>query len=148
MPTDLQSVKRLDYMLVDANGHIDIIEIKRPHDKSILTQNVYRNNHIPEKELSGTIMQIEKYIFFLNRWGIDGEKTLTKRYQQALPDGFKIKIINPGGIIIMGREDRLTPEQKVDLEVVKRKYKNVIDIITYDNLIHRLEATLNRFKEV
>jgi len=145
LPGDALAGKKLDYMLVDANGHIDIIEIKRPFDKSILTRNVYRNNHIPEKELSGTIMQIEKYIFFLNRWGSLGERALTKRYSQTLPEGFQIRITNPGGIIIMGREDRLTPGQKLDLEVVKRKYKNVIDIITYDNLIYRLQATLQKF---
>jgi hypothetical protein len=29
----------------------------------------YRNNHIPLRELSGAVMQIEKYIYYLNRWG-------------------------------------------------------------------------------
>ena len=38
----------------------------------------------------------------------------------------------------MGREDRLTEDQKKDFEIIKRKYKNVIDILTYDDLLRRL----------
>lgn len=76
-------------------------------------------------------MQIEKYIFYLNKWGKKGEEVLTKKYKDELPKGFSIKITNPGGIIIMGRENNLSPSQKQDFEVIKRKYKNVLDIITY-----------------
>ena len=55
----------LDYLLVDSNGHIDIIEIKKPFDHCIVTESGYRNNHVPLRELSGAIMQIEKYFVFL-----------------------------------------------------------------------------------
>ena len=34
-------------------------------------------------------------------------------------------------------------EQKKDFEITKRKYKNIIDIITYDDLLHRLETTIS-----
>lgn len=138
----------LDYMLIDANGHADIIEIKQPFDKCIITENKYRNNYIPLRELSGTIMQIEKYIYFLNRWGYVGERELSKRYGEELPKGFEIKITNPSGLIIMGRDVALRTEQKLDFEVVKRKYKNMIDIITYDNLIYRLKATIEQIKRI
>ena len=53
-----------------------------------------------------------------------------------------IKITNPSGLIIMGRDNNLTAIQKQDFEVIKRKYKNVIDIITYDDLISRLKFTI------
>jgi hypothetical protein len=138
----------LDFLLVDTNGHIDVIEIKKPFDNSIITQGKHRNNYIPLRELSGTIMQLEKYIFFLNRWGAAGEKYLSEKYYDILPDGIEIKITNPGGLIIMGRENKLTEEQKLDFEVVKRKYKNVIDIITYDNLVHRLKITIEQIRKL
>jgi hypothetical protein len=47
-----------------------------------------------------------------------------------LAENFKIKITNPSGLIIMGRTVGLSEEQIQDFEVIKRKYKNVIDIIT------------------
>jgi hypothetical protein len=90
-------------------------------------------------------MQVEKYLYYLNRWGTDGEVTLTERYREVLPQGFSIKITNPSGIIIMGRDNNLTEAQRRDFEVVKRKYKNIADIITYDDLLRRLEFVIKQF---
>ncbi len=132
--------KYLDFMLVDSNGNIDIVEIKKPFSgKKIITLGTYRNNHVPVRELSGSIMQVEKYIYNLNRWGERGEKKLTENYKSQLPRDLKIKITNPCGIVVLGREIGLTTAQKNDLEIIKRKYKNVIDVITYDDLIQRLK---------
>jgi hypothetical protein len=55
--------KFLDFLLVDSNGNTDIIEIKKPFDNAIMTSGVYRDNFIPLRELSGTVMQIEKYVY-------------------------------------------------------------------------------------
>jgi hypothetical protein len=134
--------KFLDFLLVDSNGNADIIEIKKPFENVIMTKSVYRDNYIPLRELSGTVMQIEKYIYYLNRWSSEGEKFLTNKYKDKLPLGLSIKITNPSGIIIMGRENNLSADQKQDFEVVKRKYKNVVDIITYDNLVERLSTMI------
>jgi hypothetical protein len=83
----------------------------------------------------------------LNKWGRKGEEKLTEKYKEQLAENFKIKITNPGGIIIMGRKKGLTDEQLQDFEVIKRKYKNVIDIITYDDLIERLEFTIEQWSK-
>lgn len=139
-------VKSLDYLFVDANGHVDIVEIKQPFDQSIMTKGMYRDNYIPLRELSGTVMQLEKYIYYLNRWGKRGEKLLTEKYQNELPKNFDIHITNPKGFIIMGRENNLSKAQKNDFEVVKRKYKNVIDILSYDDLLQRLKFSIEQIK--
>ncbi|TRW23615.1 DUF4263 domain-containing protein [Flavobacterium zepuense] len=145
----IDSKKRrfLDFMLVDSNGNIDVIEIKKPFENSIMTDRLYRNNYIPHKDLTGTIMQLEKYIYHLNRGGVLGEKKLNEKYLDKLPKDLNIKITNPQGLIIMGRENNLSSEQKSDFEVVKRKYKNVIDILTYDDLIQRLKFTIEQIKK-
>ncbi|MBW1650227.1 MAG: DUF4263 domain-containing protein [Deltaproteobacteria bacterium] len=137
--------RRLDFLIVDSGGSVDLIEIIKPSDAHIFRENKkYRDNFIPLKELSGTVMQIEKYIFYLNKWGIKGEKKLTERYKNQLPDNFKIKIINPSGIIIMGRDNNLSPAQKEDFEIIRRKYTNIIDIITYDDLVRRLRFIIEQ----
>jgi hypothetical protein len=146
--TDGIKEKSLDFLLVDSNGNTDIIEIKKPFENAIMTKGVYRDNFIPLRELSGTVMQVEKYVYYLNRWSEEGEKHLTNKYKDVIPEGFSIKITNPSGIIIMGRENNLSTEQKRDFEVVKRKYKNVVDIITYDSLIERLETTIKQMKKL
>ena len=139
--------RSIDYLLVDSSGNTDIIEIKKPFDKCIVTKRTYRDNYVPLRELSGTVMQIEKYIFYLNKWGKKGEEKLTDHYKDELADGFKIKITNPCGLIIMGRTVGLSYEQIQDFEVIKRKYKNVIDIITYDDLLARLEFTIGQWEK-
>ena len=140
--------RRLDYGLIDFMGNLDLIEIKIPFDKSIVSVNPYRDNHIPNRDLSGSIMQIEKYIYYLNKTGIRGEKQLTEKYKSRLPDDLEIKITNPNGMIIMGRDINLTRRQIDDFEIIKRKYKNIIDIFTYDDLIRRMEIMLTQLKRI
>lgn len=140
--------RRLDYVLIDYSGHIDIIEIKKPFDKSIMSLNKYRDNYIPNRELSGTIMQIEKYIYYLNKWGLKGETNLTKKFKNNLPENLKIRITNPRGIIILGRRNNLNKSQIYDFEIVKRKYKNVLDIFTYDDLIDRIKISIEQIRKL
>jgi hypothetical protein len=143
---DLDAGRRreIDILLVDASGNIDLLEIKKPFDKSVLSDSTYRDNHIPLRELSGAVMQIEKYIYYLNRWGLDGENKLSERYADKLPKGFRIKITNPTGMVIIGRDHNLTDAQKKDFEFVKRKYKSIMDIVTYDDLLRRLDFVLKQ----
>lgn len=138
--------RKLDYLLIDSAGNVDIVEIKKPFDNSIVTKTQYRDNYIPMRELSGTVMQIEKYIFYLNKWGRDGENWLTEKYKNEMPENFQIHITNPSAIIIMGREVGLSKEQLQDFEIIKRKYKNVVDIITYDDLLNRLNYIIEQLK--
>lgn len=49
----------IDIGLVDSNGNLDIIEVKKPFDDKILRRTKYRGNSIPTSELSGGIMQAE-----------------------------------------------------------------------------------------
>ena len=56
-------------------------------------------------------------------------------------------------MIILGRDRRpngaaaLDASQQLDLEIIKRKYANMIDVLTYDDLLRRLNniiASLRR----
>lgn len=138
--------RQIDILLVDASGNIDVIEIKKPFSAKIVTETTYRDNHVPHRELSGAVTQVEKYLLHLNRWGIAGEQMLTERFKEKLPTGFKIRIVNPCGLIIMGRDNDLTDQQRADFEIFRRQNKNVIDIVTYDDLLRRLEMVLMQIK--
>jgi hypothetical protein len=97
------------------------------------------------RELSGTIMQLEKYLYHLNRWGQTGEERLNERYASKLPGSIRIKIVNPSGMIIMGRDSAFTSDQRTDFEVIRRKYRHVVEIMTYDDLHRRLETIRDHF---
>ncbi len=141
----------IDIALVDANGNVDVIELKKPFDNALLSRNKYRDNSVPSRELSGSIMQAEKYLFHLSKWGINGERELTRRYETKLPTGMHIRITNPKGMIILGRDRgwdgaALDPVQLFDLEVIKRKYANMMDIMTYDDLLRRLDNIIDSLR--
>jgi len=72
---------------------------------------------------------------------------MNEKYSNKFAANFEIQITNPKGLIIMGRDNNLTSEQLFDFEIIKRKYSNVMDIITYDDLISRLENILTKFSE-
>ncbi len=138
----------IDLCVVDANGNIDVIEIKKPFDDVLLSRGLYRDNSVPTKELSGTIMQAEKYLFHLSKWGVEGERELYARHGGGLPAGLTIKVTNPKALLLLGRDRRpdgkaaLTDTQSFDLEVIKRKYANMMDIVTYDDLLRRLDRII------
>jgi hypothetical protein len=136
----------VDIALIDANGHIDIIEIKKPFENCLVSESDYRGNFTPRKELSGTIMQAEKYLFHLSKWGVAGETDINSRQASHLPAGLKVKITNPQAIVIAGRSNALSTQQLFDFELIKRKYANIIDILSYDDLLNRLSSIIEKFK--
>lgn len=143
----------IDLALVDASGNVDVIEVKRPFDDALLSRGRYRDNFVPTKELSGTIMQAEKYLFHLSKWGVAGERKLTDRYRALLPNAMPIRITNPKALLILGRDrrpdgsDALDATQAFDLEVIKRKYANMMDILTYDDLLRRLDNIIASLRD-
>lgn len=140
------TLRRFDLALVDSNGGIDLIEIKRPFDNSLISKRTYRDNYVPHGELSGAIMQAEKYLFYLSKGGRDIEKVIEVKYKKQLPVGMEIKIANPKAIILNGRDNNLSPEQKFDLGFIRKKYSNMIDILSYDDLLRRINNIIEMLK--
>ena len=128
-----------DFLLVDANGYIDILEIKTPSVQLLTKQSSYRNNYVPVRDLAGAVQQIEKYIYCLNAWGKDGEQKLQKQLSSKLPVTVTPKIVNPQGILLLGRSDQFNGQQKNDFELIKRQYKHIAEIMTYDDLVQRID---------
>jgi hypothetical protein len=149
------TTREIDLCLVDASGALDVIEIKKPSAAAVLGRTLYRDNFVPTRELTGAIVQTEKYLFHLSKWGLKGEQKLTEKFKDHLPAGLSIRIANPKGLIIMGRTPMVRKiqgrerEHQLDLEIIKRQYANMVDIMTYDDLLARLEnviASLQRRK--
>jgi hypothetical protein len=61
----------------------------------------------------------------------------------------QIRVTNPKAMLLLGRDRRsdgtvaLTDNQSFDLEVIKRKYANMMDIVTYDDLLRRLDRIIS-----
>lgn len=136
----------IDLMLVDANGSVDIIEVKKPFSNALVSHHTYRDNHTPKKELAGSVMQAEKYLFHLNKWGHAGEQEIYKKRKDELPAGLELKITNPKAMILLGRDNDFAGQQRFDFEIIRRKYANMLDIMTYDDLLRRVANIIEMMK--
>lgn len=140
------TIRKIDLVLVRADGVLDIIEIKKPFEHALMSKRLYRDNHVPLRELSGTIMQADKYVFYLTKAGVEGERAIAKRHADHLPPGITPRIVNPQAIILAGRDHELSDQQSFDLEFARRTHSNIVDIISYDDLLRRLDNMVSALK--
>ena len=124
----------------------DILEIKKPDGIKVVSTTEYRNNYVASRDLEGAIVQIEKYIYILNHEGEARVKKIQDKVRNHLPSNFRLKVVNPQGILLLGRSNNLTDEQLFDFEIIKRQHKNIVDIMTYDDLLKRFRNILNQIK--
>lgn len=141
--------RRLDHLLIGASGDIDILEVKRPFPKDhLLNKTMYRDNYVPARELSGGISQIEKYIYYMNHLGSDGEREFSNKSTERLaaegtklPDDIELKVLNPHGILLVGYCE-FTDDERRDFDLIRRQYAHVTDILTYNDLMERIDRIL------
>lgn len=140
--------EEFDMLLITASGNVDILEIKKPQNTNIISNGTDRDNYYSTNFLSKTVMQLEKYIYHLNSLGYGVNLKLEKNPKfKNIVDIVSIKVMNPKGIAILGKEKDLNVNQKRDLEIIKKMYANMVEIITYDDLIRRVENTINIIKK-
>ncbi|WP_314049306.1 Shedu immune nuclease family protein [Peptostreptococcus stomatis] len=132
-----------DFLLVDASGFIDIIEIKKADNIQILNKREYRNNFIPSQELSGAIMQCNKYCFWLTQNRKNNEALISKKIKEKY--GIDMNIRSPKFTIILGRSIDFTERQKKDFKTIKNQYNYMNEILTYDDIIIKLERIIGTF---
>ncbi len=137
--------KRPDFVLVDTNGFVDILEIKKPEMQLLTEQASYRNNYVPVREFSGVIQQVEKYIFCLTSTEKSRNQVVAK-LSAMLPSGIELDIVSPQAMIIAGRNHHFNSQQKRDFELIRRQYKHIADIMTYDDLVARFENVITSLK--
>ena len=144
--SDGRHAKKPDFLLIDSSGFVDILEIKKPNDIKVVTSTEYRNNYVAGRDLEGAIVQIEKYIYILNHEGEARVSKIQNQIAQGLPKGMSIKVVNPQGILLLGRSNELSKEQQYDFEIIKRQHKNIVDIMTYDDLLARFDNILTQME--
>ena len=137
--------KKPDFILVDANGFIDVLEIKKASLPILTKQASYRHNYVPVREFSGMVQQLEKYIYCLNSLG--DKDPFFDKLTDRLSNKVTPQVVNPQGILLIGRSNEFNEQQKRDFELIKRRYKNVADIMTYDDLLSRLQNIIDALKQ-
>ena len=137
-----------DFLLINAYGSVDVMEIKKPDDIQIMRDIQVRNNFIPQKLFLDTLIQTSVYIHALNSHNEKNTERIEKRLKKDHPSlDLKIRINNPQGIVLFGRSDKLSPEQQFDYELIRRQYKDISTIMTYDDLLFLLKNLIDNLKK-
>lgn len=138
--------RRIDHLLIDAAGNVDVLEVKRAFSKRRILRGPYRCNYFPGYELAGGIEQVEKYLHYLNHLGSRGEaeftewckKKLQKQGGPELPEDLMLRCVSPHALLFIGHCEFNEGEQR-DFDLIRRQYAHIADIITYDDLLARLK---------
>lgn len=67
-----------------------------------------------------------------------GRDKFLQLLSDKLPERIYPQIVNPQGMLLIGRSKHFNQQQRSDFELIKRQYKNIVDIFTYDDLLSRL----------
>ena len=135
-----------DMCLIDCDGNIDLIEVKSPSYPNLFRKSPYRNHYVPCGELNGAINQLQQYLKSLTK--MSSEEIMNKNHvlQEEL-GGIELKAVHPKGYIIFGRDDvsfsgENAEQKKVDFEIMRNAYRDVVDIITFDDLVKRFDQII------
>lgn len=146
--TDARKGCQADLCLIDCDGNIDLIEVKSPRAyPNLFRKRPYRNHYVPSGELNGAINQLEQYLKCLTKMTPKEIADKNPDLQKEFGD-IKLKAVNPKGYIIFGRDlssfsGENEPQKKTDFELIKNTYRDVVDILTFDELIKRFENIIS-----
>ena len=128
----LAGARKVDFGLVDYQGHLDIFEIKKPVTK-LLAPKQDRGNFYFHPDMTKAITQAEKYLY-----QAEGKRdTLEKDI--LVEKELSVKVIKPRAILLIGDSGQLDTEKKqIDFRILRNSLKN-IEIILFDELLDRLK---------
>lgn len=136
-----------DLSLIDCEGNIDLIEVKSPKYADLFCKRPYRSHYVPSGELSGAINQLEQYLKCLTKMSpkeiADKNPELQKEFGEI-----ELRAIHPKGYIIFGRDSASfvgenQKQKESDFEIIKNTYNDIVDIITFDDLVRRFERLID-----
>jgi hypothetical protein len=137
MNIDVAGTRFPDFMVLTADGYLDIIEIKKPAT-DLLKEDTSRHNYYWSVEIAKAISQVENYI--------DSVTKHADALRSALRDkhGIDLQIIKPRGIVVAGlRAEQFSSNIKKagDFRRLNEGLKNV-QILPYDELSSNMRNTI------
>ncbi len=122
-----------DFLMQAYDGFLDIVEIKRPEgDIKFWTDAEDHQNQVPSPALTKAITQASKYIFEVER------EVNSMKFQKRVGG---VRIIKPRCILIFGRSNEWSEEQKEAYRILNSSYHN-LTILTYDHVLQRAKKML------
>lgn len=133
--TETNNDKIVDFLYKNnLTSNLAFIEIKT-HKTPLIMKTQYRKGIFPiSKDVSGSIIQVQ-----------DQKNELLKNFHSKL-GGSGLQISNSSCVVIAGDLKKLNQKQKNSFDLFRMSNKEVI-IITFDELLKKIEITLGLFKK-
>ena len=133
--TETNNDKIVDFLYKNnLTNNIAFIEIKT-HKTPIIMKTEYRKGIYPiSKDLSGSIIQVQ-----------DQKNELLKNFYSKLGSS-GLQVSNSQCVVIAGNLKNLSQKQKDSFDLFRMSNKEVM-VITFDELLKKIEYTLNLFKK-
>jgi hypothetical protein len=140
MNVTIGNTKYPDFALVTHDNYLDILEIKKP-DTPILKADPSRGNYHWGVEISRAIIQVENYLEHIANHAAQVRSFIKDTYD------LELKVVRPRGFILGGNSAEFSSQkQRDDFRLLSHGLKNVM-VITYDELLIRLENHINVLKK-
>lgn len=140
MQVDRKDARYVDFLLAEGlSDHAILVEIKTPKTPLLLNTRYRGNAYSPSRDLGGAVVQINDYCQTLRE----------EAHAVSKSAGKPLRVINPRRIIVMGHygEQLADPKRRESFELF-RNALNGVDVITFDELFHKVEALANLFNIV
>lgn len=129
--------RNVDFGLVDAQGYLDLFEIKLPTTR-LIAANMDRGNYYWHADAVKAIVQAEKYLHNADRQAPALAEAVRRQR------GVEVRVVRPRAVVVMGTWEQLDDEDKAnDFRVLRTSLKNV-EIVLYDELLERLRNQQNK----
>ena len=130
---DIDTKNIADYLMEAYDGFLDIIEIKKPSsDIKFWNTNKDHNNIIPHSDLVKAIVQSTNYIYEIER------EMNSDKFLQRIG---RVPVVKPRGILIFGRSDNWSEDEKKAYRLLNSSYHN-LTILTFDHILLRAKRIL------
>jgi hypothetical protein len=129
----------VDYFMEAYDGFLDVIEIKRPEGGlQFWREHTDHGNIIPHTDLVEAVTQATNYIYEVER-EMNSDKFLERIG--------RIPVVKPRAVLIFGRSDDWTPDQKKAYRLLNASYHN-LTVLTYDHVLERAKRMLGHVEQV
>lgn len=136
---------RPDFLAATSTLSVDVIEIKTPYFR-VFKSGLYRGNYVFDSEVQGLISQVEKYIYNLERNAKREEPKITAKFKKltdfSCEKDESLHIRSPKAVVVIGRRPE-SKEQIRDFDIYKRRYQDIADFLTYDDILERTKNIMN-----
>lgn len=135
----------IDFVCVDINGNLDLIEIKNPKKVMLIKKTPYRNKVYglsynvadPASQLNHAI---NRFIKLTNVQKNDIEKSLKMPLNS-------INFDSPRGILVLGRNMEMNEDQKRSLQLNIRENTKITHFFTYDNILAIIDNAIQTIEK-